>query len=120
MAVWLFYALANPATSEEKYVSFVIVLTAVGLILCWFIGLVILAVVWALSRPKANTTIYGPQGQWMRVTERAARRRVEQEGWSYQPPPPYAPQPFLQPRDPSRRPPYGDPAQPPPAGPRQP
>ena len=59
MAAWLFYALANPATSEERYVPFVIVFTAVALILCWFVGLVILALVWFMSRPKANTPITG-------------------------------------------------------------
>ena len=120
MAVWLFYALANPATSEERYVPFVTVFTAVALSLCWLIGLVVLAVVWSLSKPKPNTAIYGPQGQWMRVTEREARKRVEQEGWSYHPPLPYAPQPYPQPRYQGPRPPYGGPPQPPPAGPGQP
>jgi hypothetical protein len=115
MAVWLFYALANPATSEERYVPFVIVFTAIALILCWFIGLVILALVWFMSRPKANTPIYGPQGQWMRVTEKEAKRRVEKEGWTYQPPRLYPQQPYQ-----GQQPPYGGPPRPPPAGPGQP
>ena len=48
-----------------------------------------------LSRPKQNTVIYGPQGQWMRVTEKEAKKRVEEEGWMYEPPRSYpAQQPY--------------------------
>lgn len=64
--------------------------TAVGagigvtlLIILWFIGFVVLGLVWLMSRPKDNVTIYGPDGQEVRVSEKEARRRVS-KGWRYQ------------------------------------
>ncbi len=101
--------------SAERYGAFWYVLTGLSILSIWFIGLIILALVWFMSRPKANTPIYGPQGQWMRVTEKEAKRRVEKEGWTYQPPRLYPQQPYQ-----GQQPPYGGPPQPPPAGPGQP
>lgn len=50
----------------------------------WFIGFIILSIIWFMSRPKNNVVIYGPQGQQMTVSEKEANKRVK-SGWSYQP-----------------------------------
>lgn len=55
------------------------------LITLWFIGFVVLGLVWLMSRPKENVVVYGPQGQQVTVSEKEAKRRVEKQGWSYQP-----------------------------------
>jgi hypothetical protein len=49
----------------------------------WFIGFIVLAIIWFMSRPKNNVTVYGPQGQQVMVSESEARKRVEKQGWSY-------------------------------------
>jgi hypothetical protein len=54
----------------------------------WFVGFIVLAVVWFATRPKSNVVIYGPQGQQVTLPEGEARRRVEKQGWTYQPPTP--------------------------------
>ena len=56
------------------------------LIIIWFIGFIVLGLVWLMSRPKDNVLVYGPQGQQMTVSEKDAKRRVEKQGWTYQPP----------------------------------
>lgn len=56
------------------------------IVLIWFVGFIVLALVWLMSRPKDNVVVYGPQGQQIRLSEKEARRRVEREGWSYRPP----------------------------------
>ena len=48
----------------------------------WFIGLCITVIIWFLSRPHQNTTVWGPDGRQMIVSERKARQLVMQ-GWSY-------------------------------------
>lgn len=63
----------------------------------WFIGFVVLAIIWFATRPRSNVTVYGPQGQQVQVTEAEAKKRVAQ-GWTYQPgvsvpPDPNAPPP---------------------------
>lgn len=50
----------------------------------WFIGFVVLAIIWFMTRPKANVTVYGPAGQQVMVSEKEARRRVARQGWHYQ------------------------------------
>jgi hypothetical protein len=52
----------------------------------WFIGFIVLAIVWFMTRPRNNVVVYGPQGQQVTVSESEARRRVEKQGWSYSPP----------------------------------
>jgi hypothetical protein len=64
----------------------------------WFIGFIVLAIVWFMTRPKHNVAVYGPQGQQVTVSESEARKRVEKQGWTYQPgqgggTPPEAPPP---------------------------
>jgi hypothetical protein len=53
------------------------------ILMIWFLGFIVLGLIWLMSRPKDNVVIYGPQGQEVRVTEKEARRRVEKQGWSY-------------------------------------
>lgn len=50
----------------------------------WFVGFIVLALVWFMSRPKENVTVYGPDGQGVVVSEKEATRRVR-AGWTYQP-----------------------------------
>lgn len=66
--------------------------TAVGagigvtfIIFIWFLGFVVLGLVWLMSRPKDNVVIYGPEGQQVTVSEKEAKRRTG-KGWTYQPP----------------------------------
>lgn len=56
-----------------------------ALILLWFLGFVVLGLVWLMSRPKENVVVYGPEGQQVTVSEKEAKKRVS-KGWSYQPP----------------------------------
>ena len=55
------------------------------LVVIWFIGFIVLGLIWMMSRPKENVVIYGPEGQQVTVSEKEARRRTE-KGWTYQPP----------------------------------
>ena len=55
------------------------------LIMLWFIGFIVLAVIWFASRPNNNVVVYGPQGQQVSLSEKDAKRRVERDGWTYQP-----------------------------------
>lgn len=55
------------------------------LIIIWFIGFVVLGLIWLMSRPKENVVVYGPDGQQVTVSEKEAKRRIE-KGWTYQPP----------------------------------
>lgn len=115
MAYVLFDGMLNTQNeSAEKYEAFYFIILGFVLIFWWFFGLLILAVVWLKSQPKENTAIYGPQGQWMMVTEKDAKKRVEKQGWTYQPQPLH-PQQYQ-----GQQPPHGGPPQPPPAGPDQP
>jgi hypothetical protein len=54
----------------------------------WFVGFVPLAIVWLATRPKANVSVFGPAGQQVLLSEAEATKRVEQQGWTYQPPDP--------------------------------
>jgi hypothetical protein len=51
----------------------------------WFIGFIVLAIVWFMSRPKNMVIVYGPAGQQVSVSEAEAKRRVA-KGWTYTPP----------------------------------
>ena len=55
------------------------------IILVWFLGFIVLGLVWLMSRPKDNVLVYGSQGQQMMVSEKEAKKRVEKQGWSYTP-----------------------------------
>jgi hypothetical protein len=55
------------------------------IIILWFIGFIVLGLIWIMSRPKHNVVVYGPDGQQVNVTEKEAKRRVS-KGWTYQPP----------------------------------
>lgn len=50
----------------------------------WFLGFIVLGLIWLMSRPKDNVLVYGPSGQEVRVTEKEARKRVKKQGWTYQ------------------------------------
>lgn len=52
----------------------------------WFVGFIVLALIWFMSRPKNTVLVYGPAGQQVQVSESEARKRVEKQGWSYTPP----------------------------------
>ena len=56
------------------------------IIVIWFIGFIVLGLIWLMSRPKDNVLIYGPDGQQVTVSEKEAQRRVKRGGWTYQPP----------------------------------
>lgn len=56
------------------------------IVLIWFIGFIVFGLIWLMSRPKDNVVVYGPEGQQVTVSEKEARRRVEKQGWRYQPP----------------------------------
>jgi hypothetical protein len=58
------------------------------LLLLWFVGFVPLAIVWFVSRPRENVTVFGPAGQQVMLSEGEAKKRVEQPGWAYQKPGP--------------------------------
>jgi hypothetical protein len=53
------------------------------ILVIWFVGFVVIGLVWLMSRPKENVVVYGPQGQHVTVSEKEAKRRVEKQGWSY-------------------------------------
>lgn len=52
------------------------------IVVIWFIGFVVLGLVWLMSRPKENVLVFGPQGQQVTVSEKEAQRRIE-TGWTY-------------------------------------
>jgi hypothetical protein len=56
------------------------------IIIVWFLGFIVLGLIWLMSRPKDNVIVYGPDGQQVNVSEKEAKRRVEKQGWTYQPP----------------------------------
>lgn len=56
------------------------------IIVIWFIGFIVLGLVWLMSRPKDNVLLYGPDGQQVTVSEKEAQRRIKRGGWTYQPP----------------------------------
>ncbi len=43
-----------------------IAVTLIGFI--WFIGFIVLSVIWFMTRPKNNVTVFGPQGQQVMVS----------------------------------------------------
>jgi hypothetical protein len=55
-------------------------MTLIGFI--WFVGFIIMSIIWFMSRPKNNVTVYGPQGQQVSVSEKEAANRVK-KGWTY-------------------------------------
>ena len=55
------------------------------LVIVWFLGFIVLGLIWLMSRPKDNVMVYGPDGQQVTVSEKEAKRRVA-KGWTYQPP----------------------------------
>jgi hypothetical protein len=56
------------------------------ILVIWFVGFIVLGLIWMMSRPRDNVLIYGPQGQQMTVSEKEAKRRVEKQGWTFQRP----------------------------------
>ena len=73
MGVWI---VTGTAIGGGIGVTFIVIL--------WFIGFVVLGVVWLMSQPKNNVLIHGPYGQQMTVPEKEAERRIA-TGWTYQP-----------------------------------
>jgi hypothetical protein len=55
------------------------------ILIIWFLGFVVLGLIWLMSRPKENVVVYGPEGQQVTVSEKEAKRRLG-KGWTYQPP----------------------------------
>lgn len=55
------------------------------IIFIWFIGFIVLGLIWLMSRPKENVVVFGPEGQQMTVSEKEAKKRVS-KGWTYQAP----------------------------------
>jgi hypothetical protein len=56
------------------------------ILIVWFIGFIVLGLVWLMSRPKESVVIRGPEGQQVTLSEKEAKRRIAKEaGWSYQP-----------------------------------
>jgi hypothetical protein len=62
----------------------------------WFVGFIILSLVWFMSRPKNSVVVYGSQGQQVSVSEKEAVSRVK-KGWSYQPQAPAGASPLAPP-----------------------
>lgn len=56
----------------------------IGLALLLFLWFVPVAIFWFVSRRKENVTVFGPAGQQIMLSEAEARKRVEQQGWTYQ------------------------------------
>lgn len=54
------------------------------LIIIWFVGFIVLGLIWLMSRPKDNVVLYGPEGQQVTLSEKEAQRRVKRGGWTYQ------------------------------------
>lgn len=54
------------------------------LIVFYFLGVIVLGLIWLLSRSNLTTAIVGPQGQRWIVSARTAERR-NRSGWSYAP-----------------------------------
>lgn len=54
------------------------------IIIIWFLGFIVLGLIWLMSRPKDNVVVYGPDGQQVTLSEKEAKRRVS-KGWTYQP-----------------------------------
>jgi hypothetical protein len=91
IALWLVAGLSavgnTPAGTEAEQAG-----RAIGagigvtlILFIWFIGFIVLGLIWLMSRPKDNVVVYGPQGQQMMLSEKEARRRVDQDGWTYRP-----------------------------------
>lgn len=52
------------------------------IIIIWFLGFIVLGLIWLMSRPKENVVMYGPEGQQVNVSEKEAKRRLK-TGWTY-------------------------------------
>lgn len=53
------------------------------LLFLWLVVFVPLAILWFVRRPKENVPVFGPAGQQVMLSEAEARKRVEQQGWTY-------------------------------------
>jgi len=51
----------------------------------WIVGFIVLSIVWFMTRPKSNVTVYGPSGITVLLSESDAAKRVQMPGWSYTP-----------------------------------
>jgi hypothetical protein len=101
MALWIVAGVANVSDScvglSGDDLEICQAGTAIGggigvtfLFVIWFVGFLVLGLIWLMSRPKETVVVYGPQGQQVMVTEKEAQQRVS-AGWTYQPAPPAAP-----------------------------
>jgi hypothetical protein len=86
MLIWVISGLQSAGASGNTSTAYT---AGVGIAITflfgiWFVGFIILALIWFMSRPKANVVVFGPSGQQVMVSESEARRRVEREGWTYQ------------------------------------
>jgi hypothetical protein len=85
MVLWMGSAIgaSGKVSADPNYAAGIATLGVTFLIVLWLLVLAPLALVWFGTRPKENVTVYGPDGQQVMVSEKEARKRVEQ-GWTYQ------------------------------------
>ena len=95
MAVWIGSGIAATSNNCAGEVGDALQLcqagTAIGggiavtfIVILWFIGFIVLGLIWLMSRPKDNVLMHGPDGQQVTVSEKEAKRRLS-KGWTYQP-----------------------------------
>lgn len=96
MGIWLVAGIGNVSNNCAGQTGSALetcqAATAIGggigagiIVVIWFIGFLVLGLIWLMSRPKENVAVYGPQGQQVMVSEKEAKKRVEKLGWSYTP-----------------------------------
>lgn len=93
MLVWLVTGLnavgetpCDPNLTAELCDSATAIGAGIGvtfLVIIWFLGFVILGLVWLMSRPKENTVVYSPEGAEVHTSQKEARRLVTKQGWKY-------------------------------------
>lgn len=92
IAVWtvlmllLLFGSASDADSSRGAAETIVYGGLVVVLPLWLVGMVPLSIAWALTRPKANVTVYGPNGETVALSEKEAARRVRTGAWSYRQP----------------------------------
>lgn len=89
--LWLYTgwsAVAEGGTSDAEAVGGAI--GSMVVIFFWFLGFVVLSIIWFASRPARNVEVYSPEGAKVYTSEKEAKRLVNKSGYSYQYQPPQA------------------------------